>query len=231
MSCILTLEGATPLLVLGRAVWLTSHLEGEDELPGIEVRSQGPGPPLSILEMNLHRGKPGGLHETSPVGSAAPGLGNGGEWDSPCPPGFFGLVRHARPSFLLFFYVDFEEPCLLRYISHHSASLDHSSKDVSAFIFFGYTEQHVGSYFPVKRQSCPTLCDPTEPTRLLSPRNVPGKSTGVGCHFFLQGIFPTQGLNLGLSHCRQTLYRLSHQGSLIYPKCTWSNPPPQIPWN
>ena len=28
----------------------------------------------------------------------------------------------------------------------------------------------------------------------------------------LQGIFPTQGLNLGLPHCRQTLYPLSHQG-------------------
>ena len=31
----------------------------------------------------------------------------------------------------------------------------------------------------------------------------PGKSTGVGCHFLLQRIFPTQGLNLGLPHCRQ----------------------------
>ena len=39
-----------------------------------------------------------------------------------------------------------------------------------------------------------------------------GKSTGVGCHFLLQGIFPTQGLNQGLRHCRQTLYHLSHQG-------------------
>ena len=38
-----------------------------------------------------------------------------------------------------------------------------------------------------------------------------GKTIGVGCHFFLQGIFPTQGLNLGLVHCRQTLYPLSHQ--------------------
>ena len=36
---------------------------------------------------------------------------------------------------------------------------------------------------------------------------------GVGCHFLLQRIFPTQGLNPGLPHCRQTLYHLSHQGS------------------
>ena len=38
------------------------------------------------------------------------------------------------------------------------------------------------------------------------------KSIGVGCHFLLQGIFPTQGLNPSLPHCRQTLYHLSHQG-------------------
>ena len=40
----------------------------------------------------------------------------------------------------------------------------------------------------------------------------------MGCHFLLQGIFPTQGLNPGLLHCRQTLYCLSHQGSpeLLY---------------
>ena len=42
-----------------------------------------------------------------------------------------------------------------------------------------------------------------------------------GCHFLLQEIFPTQGLNLGLPHCRQTLYRLSHQKVLTKVKlCT-----------
>ena len=40
----------------------------------------------------------------------------------------------------------------------------------------------------------------------------PGKSTGVGCHSLLQGIFLTQGRNPGLLHCRQTLYLLSHRG-------------------
>ena len=39
----------------------------------------------------------------------------------------------------------------------------------------------------------------------------------MGCHFLLQGIFPTQGSNLGLPHCRQTLYRLSRQGGQDYP--------------
>ena len=41
----------------------------------------------------------------------------------------------------------------------------------------------------------------------------PGKNTGVGCHALLQGIFPTQGSNPGLPHCRWILYQLSHQGS------------------
>ena len=38
----------------------------------------------------------------------------------------------------------------------------------------------------------------------------------MGCRFLLQGIFPTQGLNLGLLHCRQILYQLSYQGNPIY---------------
>ena len=50
-------------------------------------------------------------------------------------------------------------------------------------------------------QSCPTLCNPMD-TRLLRPWDFLGKSPGVGCHFLLQGIFPTQGSNPGLPHCR-----------------------------
>ena len=42
--------------------------------------------------------------------------------------------------------------------------------------------------------------------RLLCPWDFPGKNTRVGCHFLLQGIFPTQGLNPRLLHCRQILY-------------------------
>ena len=51
------------------------------------------------------------------------------------------------------------------------------------------------------------------PARLLCPWNSSGKNTGVGCHSLLQGIFPNQGLNPGLPHCRQILYQLSHKGS------------------
>ena len=51
------------------------------------------------------------------------------------------------------------------------------------------------------------------PARFLCPWNSPGKITGVGCHFLLQGIFLTQGSNPGLPHFRQILYCLSHPGS------------------
>ena len=60
-------------------------------------------------------------------------------------------------------------------------------------------------------QSCDSL-RPHVPARLLCPWNSPGKNTGVGCHSILQGMFPTQGLNPGLLHCRQILKHLSHQG-------------------
>ena len=52
-----------------------------------------------------------------------------------------------------------------------------------------------------------------KPPRLVCLWDSPGRNTGMGCYFLLQGIFPTQGSNLGLLHCRQILYHLSHQGS------------------
>ena len=52
-----------------------------------------------------------------------------------------------------------------------------------------------------------------QPTRLFCPWGFPGKNTGVGFHALLQGIFPTQGSNPGLLHCRQILYQLSYKGS------------------
>ena len=53
------------------------------------------------------------------------------------------------------------------------------------------------------------LCDPMD----YSPWNSPGQNTRVGSRSLLQGIFPTQGLNPGLPHCRRILHQLSHQGS------------------
>ena len=59
-------------------------------------------------------------------------------------------------------------------------------------------------------------CNPIDqPARLLCPWASPG-NTGVGCHFLLQVIFPTQESNPSLLHCRQILYQLSCEGSHIY---------------
>ena len=64
-------------------------------------------------------------------------------------------------------------------------------------------------------QSCPTLCDPMDcsPPGSSVHGDFPGKNTGVGLYAFLQGIFPTQGWNPGLPHCKWIFYYLSHQGS------------------
>ena len=64
-------------------------------------------------------------------------------------------------------------------------------------------------------QSCPTLCDPVGCSLPGSSvhGDSAGKNTGGGCHFLLQGIFPTQGPNPGLPHCPQILYQLSHKRS------------------
>ena len=61
------------------------------------------------------------------------------------------------------------------------------------------------------------VSDSLQPLGLYSPWNSPGQNTVVGSLSFLQRIFPTQGLNPGLLHCRQILlYQLSHKGSLIF---------------
>ena len=63
-------------------------------------------------------------------------------------------------------------------------------------------------------QSCPTLCDPMDCN--LHVRKSMGFSRQEywsGLPLPSPGIFPTQGSNSGLLHCRQTLYHLTHQGS------------------
>ena len=49
-----------------------------------------------------------------------------------------------------------------------------------------------------------------QPARLLCPWDFPGKNTGMGCHTLLQGIFPTEGLNLRLLHWQADFLRLHH---------------------
>ena len=72
-------------------------------------------------------------------------------------------------------------------------------------------------------QSCPTFATPwLQPSRCFRQWNFPGKNTGVGCHFLLQGICPTQGSNLCLLHWRADSLplgkRWGNQSFLFYAK-------------
>ena len=61
-----------------------------------------------------------------------------------------------------------------------------------------------------------------QPARLLCPWDSPGKNSGVGCHFLLQGIFPTQGLNLHLLYWQADSYhgatREDQKREVVLPK-------------
>jgi len=94
------------------------------------------------------------------------------------------------------------------------------SKAVGLNLFKNYKECN---HLPIKPctvlcfvpQSCPTLCSPMDcgPPGSSANGDSSGNNTGVGCHALLQGIFPTQGSNTGLPHCRRILYQLSHKRS------------------
>ena len=67
-------------------------------------------------------------------------------------------------------------------------------------------------------ESCSVMSDSLRTHSLYSPWNSPVQNTGLGSLSFLQGIFPTQGSNPGLPHCRWILYQLSHKGSPRIPE-------------
>ena len=73
-----------------------------------------------------------------------------------------------------------------------------------------FTSKRIKQKSVLVTQSCLTLCDP-----IVWPWDSPEKNTRVCCHSLFQGIFPTQGSNLGVLHCRQILYHLSYHGSHI----------------
>ena len=74
-------------------------------------------------------------------------------------------------------------------------------------------------------QSCPTLCNPMDcsPSGSSVHGNFPGRNIGVGCHFFLQAIFLTQGSNLGLPSSRQILDHLTHRVRIAIIKKSTNN--------
>ena len=95
-----------------------------------------------------------------------------------------------------------------------------------------YQLSYQGSPNPfLESESRSVMSNSLQPHGLSSPWNSPGQNTRVGSLSLLQGIFPTQGLNLGLSHCRWILYQLSHKGSprilewVAYPCSSGSSQP------
>ena len=72
-------------------------------------------------------------------------------------------------------------------------------------------EAHIGTWS--ESESCSVVSDSLRPRGLYSPWNSPGQNTGVGSCSLPRGIFPTQGSNPGLPHCRRILYQLSHNRS------------------
>ena len=96
------------------------------------------------------------------------------------------------------------------YSNHFSTCAFRSRRDEACFSWDSSPLGSFPSYCPCALSRVWLFCDPHGlwPPRLLRPGNFPGKNTEVDCHFLLQGIFLTQGLNLHLLcllHCRQIL--------------------------
>ena len=108
--------------------------------------------------------------------------------------------------------------CLFYYLSAFLSHKCNNCKPSGTWCQVPTFFHHLVPMLCLVTQSCPTLCGPMDcslPSYSVHGDS-PGKNTGVGCHFLLQGIFPTQGSNQGLLHCRQILYQLRYQGSLFW---------------
>ena len=83
------------------------------------------------------------------------------------------------------------------------------------------TQKANGCFDHAESESHLVVSDSLQPHGLYSPWNSLSQNTEVDCLSLLQGIFPTQGSNTGLPHCRQILYQLSHKEAQEY----WSGWP------
>ena len=119
---------------------------------------------------------------------------------------------------------------LLAVASHHV------TKAPSVFpSFVGWGHSPSSSYWPISDSiSIPPLVKGSESRSVVSnslqlhglqsPWNSPGKNIGVGSWSLLQEVFPMQGSNPGLMHCRWICYQLSHEGSPIILGCEPGSP-------
>ena len=90
--------------------------------------------------------------------------------------------------------------------------MKHSLETSLLWISEGNAWQSMWYHSVSESEGLSVMSDSLWPHGLISPWNSPGQNTGVGSLSLLQRIFPTQGSNSGLPHCRQILYQLNHQG-------------------
>ena len=82
----------------------------------------------------------------------------------------------------------------LQNVGHDLATIQHNS--IYSYAHMEYIYVYICmccAMFTCSVMSNSVLPCRLQPARLLCPQDFPGKNTGVGCHFLLQGIFPTQG--------------------------------------
>ena len=103
------------------------------------------------------------------------------------------ILVSCTGSWILYHWATWEAPLLVLVVGNWDWSMDEATWSESRSV----------------------VSDSLRPHGLYSPWNSPGHNTGVGSLSLLQGIFPTQGWNPGLLHCRRILYQLSHKGSLV----------------
>ena len=88
-------------------------------------------------------------------------------------------------------------------------------------------------FLTTESENCSVMSHSLRPHGLYSPWNSPGQNIGVDSLSLLQGIFPTQGSNSALPHCKWILYQVSHEESpkilefVAYPFSRGSSQP----WN
>ena len=100
-------------------------------------------------------------------------------------------------------------PCL----TYNASQLSHVRDQIQGQVLFLNLMVIYGIPIGFISESHLVMSNSLRPHGLYSQWNSPGQNTGVGSCFFLQGIFPTQGSNPGLTHWKRILYQLSHQGS------------------
>ena len=127
----------------------------------------------------------------------------------PIPGGSFQSRDQTHVSFI---------SCIGRWILHHWATWKPSSLCILCQIILSYwvanlLEDPISSIYAKWSESRSVVSDSLPPHWLYSSWNSLGQNTGVSRLSLLQGIFPTQGWNPGLPHCRRILYQLSHKGS------------------